>query len=364
MKKITVSTNLGSYKIYIGNKILNRIDFMLKKNNIISNKFLIIIDSNVPKKYKKIFKSKYFKKKYIISIKFNERKKNYQSVEKILEILQKNNFNRNDSIVCLGGGIAGDLCGFAASIFKRGLKFINIPTTLLSQVDSSIGGKTGFNTKFGKNLIGTFYQPSIVISDTETLNSLSQREITCGYAEILKHALIQSKSFYNFLIKKEKGILKVNSKDLQIAIYKSCLIKKKIIQLDTMEKNIRKILNFGHTFGHAYESTFNFSNKLNHGEAVLLGMVSATKLSNRLKILNKKNCEDILNHFEKLSLPRDISKYFNIKNIDKIIHFMKNDKKNIDEYINLILLSNIGKTTSYKINKKLLKGFLKNELSK
>ena len=364
MKKITVSTNLGSYKIYIGNKILNRIDFMLKKNNIISNKFLIIIDSNVPKKYKKIFKSKYFKKKYIISIKFNERKKNYQSVEKILEILQKNNFNRNDSIVCLGGGIAGDLCGFAASIFKRGLKFINIPTTLLSQVDSSIGGKTGFNTKFGKNLIGTFYQPSIVISDTETLNSLSQREITCGYAEILKHALIQSKSFYNFLIKKEKGILKVNSKDLQIAIYKSCLIKKKIIQLDTMEKNIRKILNFGHTFGHAYESTFNFSNKLNHGEAVLLGMVSATKLSNRLKILNKKNYEDILNHFEKLSLPRDISKYFNIKNIDKIIHFMKNDKKNIDEYINLILLSNIGKTTSYKINKKLLKGFLKNELSK
>ena len=364
MKKITVSTNLGSYKIYIGNKILNRIDFMLKKNNIISNKFLIIIDSNVPKKYKKIFKSKYFKKKYIISIKFNERKKNYQSVEKILEILQKNNFNRNDSIVCLGGGIAGDLCGFAASIFKRGLKFINIPTTLLSQVDSSIGGKTGFNTKFGKNLIGTFYQPSIVISDTETLNSLSQREITCGYAEILKHALIQSKSFYNFLIKKEKGILKVNSKDLQIAIYKSCLIKKKIIQLDTMEKNIRKILNFGHTFGHAYESTFNFSNKLNHGEAVLLGMVSATKLSNRLKILNKKNYEDILNHFEKLSLPRDISKYFNIKNIDKIIHFMKNDKKNIDEYINLILLSNIGKTTGYKINKKLLKGFLKNELSK
>ena len=174
MKKININTNLGSYKIYIGNKILNKVDFILKKNNIISNKFLIIIDSNVPKKYKKIFKSKYFKKKFIISIRFNEREKNYNSVEKILEILQKNNFNRNDSIICLGGGIAGDLCGFAASIFKRGLKFINIPTTLLSQVDSSIGGKTGFNTKFGKNLIGTFYQPSIVVSDTETLNSLSQ----------------------------------------------------------------------------------------------------------------------------------------------------------------------------------------------
>ena len=364
MKKININTNIGSYKIYIGNKILNKVDFILKKNNIISNKFLIIIDSNVPKKYKKIFKSKYFKKKYIISIRFNEREKNYHSVEKILEVLQKNNFNRNDSIICLGGGIAGDLCGFSASIFKRGLKFINIPTTLLSQVDSSIGGKTGFNTKFGKNLIGTFYQPSLVVSDTETLNSLSQREIVCGYAEILKHALIQSKSFYKFLVKKEKSILKVNSKDLQIAIYKSCFIKKKIIQLDTMEKNIRKILNFGHTFGHAYESALNFSNKLNHGEAVLLGIISATKLSNSLKILSKKNCEDILNHFEKLSLPHDIEEYFNIKNLDKIITFMKNDKKNTDEHINLILLSDIGKTTGYKINKKFLKGFLKNELTK
>ena len=364
MKKININTNLGSYKIYIGNKILNKVDFILKKNNIISNKFLIIIDSNVPKKYKKIFKSKYFKKKFIISIRFNEREKNYHSVEKILEVLQKNNFNRNDSIICLGGGIAGDLCGFAASIFKRGLKFINIPTTLLSQVDSSIGGKTGFNTKFGKNLIGTFYQPSIVVSDTETLNSLSQREIICGYAEILKHALIQSKSFYNFLAKNGKNVLKLNSKELQIAIYRSCLIKKKVIQLDTMEKNIRKILNFGHTFGHAYESTLNFSKKLNHGEAVLLGIISATKLSNKLKILNKKNYKDILNHFEKLSLPNDIKKKFNKKNIDKILTFMKNDKKNIDNHINLILLSDIGKTTNYKINKKHLKKFLKDELNK
>ena len=123
----------------------------------------------------------------------------------------------------------------------------------------------------------------VVVSDTETLNSLSQREIICGYAEILKHALIQSKSFYNFLAKNGKNVLKLNPKELQIAIYRSCLIKKKVIQLDTMEKNIRKILNFGHTFGHAYESTLNFSTKLNHGEAVLLGIISATKLSNKLK---------------------------------------------------------------------------------
>ena len=364
MKKINVNTKIGSYNIYIGNKILSKIEFLLKKNNIISNKFLIIIDSNVPKKYKKIFASKYFKKKYIISIRFNEKNKNYNSIQKILEVLQKNNFNRNDAIICLGGGIAGDLSGFAASIFKRGIKFINIPTTLLAQVDSSIGGKTGFNTKFGKNLIGTFYQPSIVISDTETLNSLNEREIICGYAEILKHALIQSKNFYNYLINNQKKILRLNSQKIQILIYKSCLIKKKIVQKDTAEKNIRKILNFGHTFGHAYESTLNFSKKLNHGEAVLLGIISAIKLSNKLKILSKKNYENIIDHYEKLSLPSNIKKYFQNKDINKIIYFMKNDKKNIDKYINLVLLSNIGKTIYFKINQKFLKNFFNDQLNK
>ncbi len=364
MKKINVNTNIGSYNIYIGNKILNKIEFFLKKNNITSSKFLIIIDSNVPKKYKKIFRSKYFKKKYILSIRFNEKNKNYDSIQKILEVLQKNNFNRNDTIICLGGGIAGDLSGFAASIFKRGIKFVNIPTTLLAQVDSSIGGKTGFNTKFGKNLIGTFYQPSIVISDIETLNSINKREIICGYAEILKHALIQSKNFYNYLVNNQKKILELNSQKILILIYKSCLIKKKIVQKDTAEKNIRKILNFGHTFGHAYESTLNFSKKLNHGEAVLLGIISAIKLSNKLNILSKKNYENITNHFKKLSLPNDIKKYFKNKDINKIVYFMKNDKKNTDRYINLVLLSNIGKTIYYKINKKSLKKFFNDQLNK
>ncbi len=364
MKKINVNTNIGSYNIYIGNKILNKIEFFLKKNNITSSKFLIIIDSNVPKKYKKIFRSKYFKKKYILSIRFNEKNKNYNSIQKILEVLQKNNFNRNDTIICLGGGIAGDLSGFAASIFKRGIKFVNIPTTLLAQVDSSIGGKTGFNTKFGKNLIGTFYQPSIVISDIETLNSINKREIICGYAEILKHALIQSKNFYNYLVNNQKKILELNSQKILILIYKSCLIKKKIVQKDTAEKNIRKILNFGHTFGHAYESTLNFSKKLNHGEAVLLGIISAIKLSNKLNILSKKNYENITNHFKKLSLPNDIKKYFKNKDINKIVYFMKNDKKNTDRYINLVLLSNIGKTIYYKINKKSLKKFFNDQLNK
>ena len=364
MKKINVNTSIGSYKIFIGNNILYKIETILKNNNLNSNKYLIIIDKNVPKKYMRLFKTNFFKKKYISLMTFNEKNKNYSKIEKILNILQVNNFNRNDALVCLGGGIAGDLCGFAASIFKRGIKFINIPTTLLAQVDASIGGKTGYNTKFGKNLIGTFYQPSIVISDIKTLNSLTKREIICGYAEILKHALIQSKGFFNYLIKNEKKFLQFNSNNIQKAIYKSCLIKKKIIQSDTTEKNIRKILNFGHTFGHAYESTMNFSRKLNHGEAVLLGIISAIKLSNELSILSKNDYNKIFAHFKKLSLPSNINKYFKTKDIKKIIYFMKNDKKNFDSGINLILLSNFGKTINYRTNEKILKNFFIRELNK
>ena len=364
MKKININTSIGSYNIYVGKKILKKIKILLKKNNLNLNKFLIIIDKNVPKKYIKLFKNSFFKKKHIALLNFNEKNKNYYSIEKILNILQVNNFNRNDGIICLGGGIAGDLCGFAASIFKRGIKFINIPTTLLAQVDSSIGGKTGFNTKFGKNLIGTFYQPSIVISDTEVLNSLKKREVICGYAEILKHALIRDKIFFKYLLKNEKKVLKLNSKEIELAIYKSCLIKKKIVQLDTTEKSIRKILNFGHTFGHAYESTLNFSKKLNHGEAVLLGIVSAIKLSNKINILSKNKYNYIFDHFKKLSLPTDLKKYFKTKDIKKIIYFMKNDKKNINSYINLILLSDLGKTIYYKTNERLLKNFFTQELNK
>ena len=287
MKKININTNLGSYKIYIGNKILNKVDFILKKNNIISNKFLIIIDSNIPKKYKKIFKSKYFKKKFIISIRFNEREKNYNSVEKILEILQKNNFNRNDSIICLGGGIAGDLCGFAASIFKRGLKFINIPTTLLSQVDSSIGGKTGFNTKFGKNLIGTFYQPNIVICDTTFLSTLPKRELISGYAEVIKHCLIRDKIMFDKIYNLEWTDI-----DWDFIINHSIKIKSDIVKKDIKENGLRKILNFGHTIGHAIETTYlNKLDKFLHGEAIAIGMICEAYISNNFNKLRNDELE-------------------------------------------------------------------------
>ncbi len=249
----------------------------------------------------------------------------------------------------MGGGVLGDLSAFISNLTKRGLKFINIPTTLLAQVDASIGGKTGINSKRGKNLIGTYYQPDFILSDISLLKSLPQREMISGYGEILKHSLILDKKFFLWLSKNGKKIInKTNNLFLREAIIKSCKIKCKVVNKDEKEKDLRMILNFGHTFAHGFESAKNFSKKLNHGEAVLLGMMMASKLSNKKKLLSFKELLSIKKHYLALKLPMNINKIFKKKEISKIIHFMKKDKKNIDEKINFILLNKIGKTTKPK----------------
>ena len=200
LTKLYVKTGNQKYPIFIGNNILNRLDKILKSNLINFNQCLIVADKNVPKKLiDNILDSLPKKKTSLHYFYSSEKNKNQKSINKILSILLSKNFNRNDCIISIGGGITGDISGFAASIFKRGLKFVNIPTTLLSQVDSSIGGKTGINSKFGKNTIGSFYQPSLVISDINFLKSLPKREVICGYGEILKHAIIADRKFFNFL---------------------------------------------------------------------------------------------------------------------------------------------------------------------
>ena len=226
--KLQVKTGNQKYPIYIGNNILNKLKTILKENFINFNQCLVIADKNVPKKLiDKVLNS--LPKKNISLHYFNssEKNKNQKSVNNILSILLSKNFNRNDCVISVGGGITGDISGFAASMFKRGLRFINIPTTLLSQVDSSIGGKTGINSKYGKNLIGSFYQPSLVISDIIFLKSLPKREIVCGYGEILKHAIIADKKFFNFLDINGSQILNLKSPLIEKTIFKSCSIKKK-----------------------------------------------------------------------------------------------------------------------------------------
>ena len=364
--KLKVKAENQKYQIIIGNNILYKLPIFLKENSINFNQCLIIADKRVPKKLiNNILNS--LSKKQTLTHYFNasEKNKNQKSIDKILSILLINNFNRNDCVISIGGGITGDVSGFAASIFKRGLKFVNIPTTLLSQVDSSIGGKTGINNRYGKNLIGAFYQPSLVVSDINFLKSLPKRELVCGYGEILKHSLIADRKFFNFLDKNGVKILNLKSPLIEKAIYLSCSIKKSIVETDEKEIGVRKILNFGHTFAHAYEATLGYSKKLNHGEAVILGIKTASKFSLLNKILNIKEFKLIENHLNRLSLPRDIKKRFSIKDLNKILSFMKKDKKNHTKKINLVLLKKIGSPT-YKLqfDEKKINFFLRKELVK
>ena len=362
--KLIIKTKSETYPIIIGNNLIKNLSKILRKNSINFNQCLLIIDKKISKRaISKIVKSLKRKKVFKYYYEANEKNKNQNKVNEILKILLKKNFSRQDCLITIGGGITGDVGGFGASLFKRGLQWINLPTTLLSQVDSSIGGKTGVNTKQGKNLIGCFYHPKIVISDSEFLKSLPYREIVCGYAEILKHSLIKDKIFYNYLNKNISKILKLNSPFIEKAIFKSCKIKKDVVEKDEKEKGIRKVLNFGHTFAHAYEATFGYSKKLNHGEAVILGIKSAIKFSLKQKLIKKVEYQSIISHINKLKLPLNIKEYFSLNNSIKILSFMIKDKKNNTDKINLILLKKIGSANinnHYETRK--IKNFLRQEL--
>ncbi len=348
--KLIVKTKSKSYSIYFGNNILNSTGVLINKNLPDVKKVCIICDNKVPTKIlKKLVKSLKKYKIKIFKLNANENTKNILVANKIIEQLLQENFNRSDCVVALGGGIIGDLSAFISNLTKRGLKFINIPTTLLAQVDASIGGKTGINANLGKNLIGTFYQPDFILSDVSILKSLPKREMISGYGEILKHSLILDKQFFLWLVKNGYKIInRSNDVCLKKAIIKSCKIKSDVVKKDEKEKNLRMILNFGHTFAHGFESAKNFSNKLKHGEAVLLGMIMACKLSNKNKLLSFKDLNIIEKHFTNLRLPMHISKIFKKNEVKKIVHFMKKDKKNVDKKINLILLNKIGKANKPK----------------
>ena len=348
--------NLNSnYSIIIGRNILKQISHQIKILCPGAQKIALIVDKNVPAKFK-IKLRNYLKSYKIYTFEFtvNEKFKSFTNINKLVERCLANNFNRNDVLISLGGGILGDYGAFAASIIKRGINFINIPTTLLAQVDSSIGGKTGVNSKRGKNLIGSFYQPRLVITDIEILKSLPRREIICGYAEILKHALILKGNFFSWLkINSYELLTNRNLNLIKKAVIESCKIKLHFVNKDIFEKNIRMILNFGHTFAHAIEAQNKYSKKINHGEAVIMGMMMAAKLSHLKKICSIKTLNELKNIYDSNNLKYDIKKIFKKKEYDQIANFMTTDKKNNDSKINLILLKEIGQTTkpnNYKIS--------------
>jgi len=346
IKKIKIKSREKNYYIEINynffrNKLINLI-----KNK---NKIIIIIDKNVKYLLNNI---KFNKNIFIIKIKGSEKIKKFNNYEILTKKILSFGIDRNSMIIAIGGGTIGDLSGFIASTILRGIKFILMPTTLLSQVDSSIGGKNGINTKIGKNLIGTFYQPNEVFIDPKVLESLPKKELQSGYAEIVKHSLINDIFFFNWLDNNYKRIFDFEKKALIYAIHKSIKIKAKFIETDSKEILInsksRALLNFGHTFGHALETVYGYNNRITHGEAISIGMIIASKLSNKLSTLKKNELTKITDHFCKVGLPINDNKI----NSKKILSIIQTDKKNNDGKINLILLKKIGKAYySRNVNK-------------
>ena len=345
-----------NYSIVIGKNSVLTLTSEIKNSCPRCEKIAIIVDRKIPKKFLKNIKKKLNKYQiYFFLLTSSEKIKNFYQVNLFIDKLLKFNFNRTDLIIGIGGGIIGDMTGFVSSIYKRGINFINLPSTLLAQVDSCVGGKTGVNSKFGKNLIGSFYNPKAVIIDTELLKSLPKREVLCGFAEILKHAIIYDKAFFNFLKKNTNDLLLLNNKILIKSINRSCEIKLNFTEKDFKEKNLRMKLNFGHTFAHALEIQNKYSRKLNHGEAVLVGMYIATKISKFKNLCSENTYNQIADLYNKYSLLKNLKRYMTKEKILKSVRYMNNDKKKDDEKVSFIFLEEIGKASTpgkykYKIN--------------
>lgn len=329
--ELKVNLNENSYSIILGNNILTSIFNYYPLDN---KKVLIISDDGVPSfYYEKILKQCKDGYKYII--KSGEESKNIDNYYLINKFLLNNEFTRNDLIIAVGGGVVGDLAAFVASTFKRGLDFINIPTTSLSMIDSSVGGKTAINFEGVKNVIGTFYQPKLVLIDFETLKTLDKRNFNNGLIEALKMGLIKDEEIISLFNDFSKNIEKI--------IIKSIENKIEIIEKDEKEKNLRKILNFGHTIGHAIE----INNKLLHGEAIARGM---------LYLLNDEIKLKLIKILDQLEIPREYDIDYS-----QILSIIKNDKKMNGDYLDLVVVEKIGQATIKKVTLKEIEKILKEE---
>ena len=359
-----VSLGINSYKIFIGKDIHKSITDYISNYKKYS-RTIVISDKKILEKNPSLFNN-YLKKE----IKFEqivlpqgEKIKSFKYLELIIERILQLEVDRNTLLICVGGGVLGDLVGLASTLILRGLDFVQIPSTLLAQVDSSVGGKTGINSKYGKNLIGSFKQPKSVIISTDILKTLNKREINSGYAEILKYSFINDKRFFNWLVNNGKKVISLNTESCVYAIKKSCSIKSKIVSIDEKEKGIRELLNFGHTFGHAIEAITGYKQRINHGEAVFLGMYLAIKFSVLLKICKKDVLEKYTSHLKNLKISFKLSDYNIRTSQKKFIQHMRFDKKVKNNKIKLILIKDIGSPVRLFLeNEKLLSNFLKNEL--
>ena len=343
----TLKLELGerSYEIQIGHGLLSSAGEKIRPH-LAQDRAVIITDENVAKLYLDVLKKSLVASEIRcdeIILPAGEQTKNFDFLQKLIGQLLDLNVERGTTLLALGGGVIGDLAGFAAAILLRGIDFIQIPTTLLSQVDSSVGGKTGINTRHGKNLVGAFYQPKLVLADIDSLDSLGKREILAGYAEVAKYGLINNASIFEWLEDKGSELCEGNGELRRQAVIMSCQIKAKIVSSDERESGDRVLLNLGHTFGHALEAEAGFANRLLHGEAVAIGICLAFDFSLALGLCNIAEVKRVRTHFNSVGLPSHPKDVFGVDwNIQTLIQHMKNDKKVKNGYIRFILARGIG----------------------
>ena len=329
-----------NYQIFVGSSILNELAEFIKKYHA-GKKIAVIMGENTGKLHKpKISKVLSNLNPLFITVPSGEPSKSREMKEEIEDNLLDNKFGRDSLIVAVGGGVIGDLSGFVASTFNRGVPIIHVPTTLLAMADSSIGGKTGINTKHGKNLIGTVYQPDAVFSDMNFLETLSDDEFKSGLAEIIKQGIIQDKNLFDFMEKHSKDILERKKDILQHIIKRSIELKKQVFELDSHELGLRQILNFGHTYGHALESYNNY--RMKHGFAVAHGMLVEAKISVMINSLKKDEEERIKKMIATFGFPAIDSSL----STSKIMELMKSDKKSKGNKPRFVMIDKIGKAKS------------------
>mgnify|MGYP000945362760 CR=1 FL=1 len=320
-------------------KDFSKLAMKVSELGISGRKLCIVTDSNVGELYADEVKNELEKTGnavFVYTFRAGEASKNLNTVEDVYEYLIINKFDRKDMIVALGGGVVGDLAGFTAATYLRGIDFIQVPTSLLAQVDSSIGGKTGVDFRAYKNMVGAFHQPRLVYMNLSVLGSLSERLFNSGFGEIIKHGFIKDKEYYTWL---KENIQHIKSHDydaLENMIAISCNIKRRVVELDPTEKGDRALLNFGHTLGHAIEKLKNF--ELYHGECVVLGMVAALEISRTRQLISDAEYEDAINTFKAYNFPVTVDGI----SVEDVIKVSKNDKKMDAGKIKFILLDRIG----------------------
>jgi 3-dehydroquinate synthase len=343
-KRLRVDLETRGYDIVVGSGLLSHAAEYISPV-LAGNRAVIVTDEQVGRLYAGALHAQLSAagvKVDALTVNAGEGSKSFATFEWLMEALLALKPDRKTTLIALGGGVIGDLTGFAASVLLRGVPFIQVPTTLLAQVDSSVGGKTAINSSKGKNLVGSFYQPKLVLADTAVLETVPAREMASGYAEVIKYGLIMDAEFYRECLANGAKILAVDPQETQRAVLASCAFKAAVVKADEREADMRALLNFGHTFGHALEAETGFGEKLLHGEAVALGMVMACRLSHRMGLVGPEVEAELASHFTSLGMKAHLRDVAHDWDVDGIARHFVEDKKAEDGKLTFVVLNRIG----------------------